>query len=113
MAAFLPRPPIITTGTNHSPTTTSGNPSDHWSGHGADFGSARNGFPATGGGYGDTIAQAAFLAAGQPPATARANARTGGAHTIIHANTRIQIIWKDNTGGNHYNHIHTGIKPIT
>jgi hypothetical protein len=112
MADFLPRPPIVTTGTNHSPTTTSGNPSDHWTGHGADFGSARNAFPATGGGYGDTIAQAAFLAAGQPPAAARANARTGGAHTIIHTAMRIQIIWKDNTGGNHYNHIHIGIKPI-
>ena len=72
MAEFLPRPPIVTTGTNHSPTTTSGNPSDHWTGNAADFGSVRNGFPATGGGYGDAIAEAAFLAAGEPTATARA-----------------------------------------
>ena len=72
MAEFLPRPPIVTTGTNHSPTTTSGNPSDHWTGNAADFGSVRNGFPASGGGYGDEIAEAAFLAAGEPIATARA-----------------------------------------
>ena len=85
MAEFLPRPPIVTTGTNHSPTTTSGSPSDHWTGHAADFGSVRNGFPASGGGYGDEIALAAFLAAGEPIATARANARRGGA---LHDPTR-------------------------
>jgi hypothetical protein len=112
MADFLPRPPIITTGTNHSPTTTTGNPSDHWTGHGADFGSVRNGFPATGGGYGDTIAEAAFLAAGEDPRAAHTMARTGGAHTILRGGLHIQIIWKSDVGGNHYDHVHVGIKPI-
>ncbi|HEX5926439.1 MAG TPA: hypothetical protein VFY45_21585 [Baekduia sp.] len=37
MAELLPRPLIVTTGTNHSPTTTSGNVSDHWDGHAADL----------------------------------------------------------------------------
>jgi hypothetical protein len=109
MAEFLPRPPIVTTGTNHSLTTTSGNPSDHWAGYGADFGSVRNGFPATGGGYGDRIAQAAFLAAGEPSASARAKAGAGGNHVIIGGGLRVQIIWKSFVGGNHYDHIHVGL----
>src|SRR5918995_5853589 len=106
MAEFPPRPPIVTTGTNHSPTTTSGKPSDHWTGHGADFGSVRNGFPTTGGGYGDTIAEAAFLAAGEPAAAARAMARDGGLYTIERGGLRIQIIWKTYEGGqNHFHHV--------
>ena len=113
MAEFLPRPPIVTTGTNHSPTTTSGAPSDHWTGHGADFGSVRNGFPASGGGYGDEIAQAAFLAAGEPAAAARANAQRGGLFTIRRGGLRIQIIWKTLDGGNHYDHIHVGLRRET
>ena len=110
MAEFLPRPPIITTGTNHSPTTTSGRPSDHWTGNAADFGSLRNGFPATGGGYGDEIARAAFLAAGEPMAAARANASRGGLFTIQRDGLRIQIIWKTLEGGDHYDHVHIGVR---
>jgi hypothetical protein len=109
MAEFLARPPIITTGTNHSPTTTSGAPSDHWTGNAADFGSLRNGFPATGGGYGDEIARAAFLAAGEPIAAARANAARGGLFTIQRGGLRIQIIWKTLEGGDHYDHVHVGV----
>lgn len=112
MAEFLPRAPIVTTGSNHSPTTTSGNPSDHWTGYGADFGSVRNGFPATGGGYGDTLAEAALLAAGEPPASARQKARAGGAYTITRGRLRLQIIWKSYTGGNHYDHLHVGLKVV-
>jgi hypothetical protein len=110
MADFLPRPPIVTTGTNHSPFTTSGNPSDHWTGFGADFGSVRNGFPATGGGYGGRIAEAAFLAAGAPPAIARAKARAGGAYTVVRGGYCLQIIWKSLVGGNHYDDLHVGLK---
>ena len=110
MAVFLPRPPIVTTGSNHSPTTTSGRPSDHWTGDAADFGSVRNGFPASGGGYGDKIALAAFLAAGEPISTARANARRGGLFTIQRGGLRIQIIWKTLQGGNHYDHVHVGVR---
>jgi hypothetical protein len=112
MAEFLPRPPIVTTGTNHDPLTTDGNQSDHWTGNAADFGSARNGFPATGGGYGDKIAEAAFLAAGEDAETARTMARDGGAHTIVRGGLRIQIIWKSYVGGDHYNHVHVGVMPV-
>jgi len=110
MAEFLPRPPIVTTGTNHSPTTTSGRPSDHWTGNAADFGSLRNRFPVSGGGYGDEIARAAFVAAGEPIATARANARKGGLFTIGRGRVRIQIIWKTLEGGDHYDHVHVGVR---
>jgi hypothetical protein len=112
MAEFLPRPPIVTTGSNHSPTTTSGNVSDHWDGHAADLGSVRNGFPSTGGGYGDTIAEAAFLAAGEPAAAAKAKAAKGGLYTIERGGLRIQIIWKTYEGGDHYNHVHVGVRPV-
>jgi hypothetical protein len=110
MAELLPRPLIITTGTNHSPTTTSGKVSDHWDGHAADLGSVRNGFPASGGGYGDTIAQAAFLVAGEPPARARDQAEKGGLYTFEREGLRIQIIWKTFAGGNHFDHIHVGVR---
>jgi hypothetical protein len=112
MADFLPRPPIITTGTNHSPTTTSGMPSDHWTGNAADFGSVRNGFPASGGGYGDKIALSAFLASGEPIVAARANASRGGLFTIRRGGLRIQVIWKTVQGGNHYDHVHVGIRKV-
>ena len=36
-------------------------------------------------------------------------ARTGGAFTLNHGGLRFQIIWKDQTGGNHNDHIHIGI----
>src|SRR4051794_40707380 len=110
MAGFLSRPPIVTTGTNHSPTTTDGRPSDHWTGNAADFASLRNGFPASGGGYGDEIARSAFLAAGDPIAAAQANARRGGLFTIQRGGLRIQIIWKTLEGGDHYDHVHVGVR---
>jgi hypothetical protein len=107
----FPRPPIVTTGSNHSKFTTSGNVSDHWDGHAADLGSGRNGFPTTGGGYGDRIAEAAFLAAGEPPAEAKAKAAKGGLYTLDRGSLRIQIIWKTYEGGDHYNHVHVGVRP--
>jgi hypothetical protein len=110
MAEFLPKPPIVTTGSNHPRLTTTGNVSDHWDGHAVDLGSARNGFPASGGGYGDKIAEAAFLAAGESPAAAGANAARGGAYTIERGGLRIQILWKTLVGGNHYNHVHVGVR---
>ena len=113
MAELLPRPLIVTTGTNHSPTTTSGNVSDHWDGHAADLGSVRNGFPATGGGYGDKIAEAAFLVAGEPPDSARDKAATGGLYTIERDGLRIQIIYKTYEGGDHFNHVHVGVRPLS
>jgi hypothetical protein len=86
-----------------------GRPSDHWTGTprtSAHFATD----PASGGGYGDEIARAAFLAAGEPVETARANARRGGLFTIRHGGLRIQIIWKTLEGGDHFHHVHVGVK---
>lgn len=115
MAKLLPRPPIVTTGTEHSQVTKDGNVSDHYAGNGVDLGSVRNGFPATGGGYGDTIAAAALITAGVPRDRAAQIARSGtaplpgGTWRGVHGGLRIQIIWKSDTGGNHFNHVHIGV----
>ncbi len=113
MTGYLPpkRTLVICTGTNHSQLTSTGNVSDHWTGNGVDLCSSANGFPVTGGGYGDRIAAAAFRAAGYSPSAASAAGRAGGAVTVTTDRLRVQIIWKDGTGGNHWNHIHVGIAP--
>lgn len=100
----------ITTGTNHNRNTTSGNVSDHWSGNGADFGlggdvrssaSVRR--------KGDRIAYSAFRAAGLSDKRAKSYVKKGGAYTFNKGGKRIQIIYKSDVGGNHYNHVHVGI----
>ena len=111
IAGRLPKRLVVCTGTRHNRLSTSGNVSDHWDGNGIDLCSSANHFPAAGGGYGDTIAAAAFMTAGKPQPEALRLARQGGAHTIHHAGLRFQIIWKSTTGGNHYDHIHVGIAP--
>lgn len=94
----------IGTGSNHSQMTSSGNVSDHWTGNGADL-------PATGR-RGDTIAYAALRAAGVGEKEARRMARNGGVFNINHGGYRIQILWKTNVGGNHYNHVHVGVRKL-
>jgi acetyl esterase len=44
--------------------------------------------------------------------TARANARGGGLFTIQRGGLRIQIIWKTVQGGNHFDHVHVGIRNV-
>lgn len=112
IAALLPRPLVLTTGTNHSELTSTGNISDHWTGNAGDFASSRNGFPDTGGGYGDQIAATALVVAGASQADAARMAAAGGAFTLTNAGLRVQVIWKSLIGGNHYNHVHVGIKPV-
>jgi 3D (Asp-Asp-Asp) domain-containing protein len=109
MTGYLPRKLVVCTGTNHSQLTSTGNVSDHWTGHGVDLCSSANGFPVTGGGYGDRIAAAAFRAAGYSPTAASAAGVAGGAVTTYTARLRVQIIWKSQVGGNHDDHIHVGI----
>ena len=110
LSSFLPRRLVVCTATNHSQFTLSGNISDHWAGNAADLCSAQNGFPASGGGYGDRIAAAAFRVGGYDPARAGRAGAAGGASNLTAGGLRIQIIWKSYTGGNHYNHIHVGIR---
>ncbi len=111
LASFLPRRLVVCTGTRHSQMTGSGNVSDHWQGNGVDLCSSQNGFPATGGGYGDRIAAAAFRVAGYDPAQATRAALAGGIKSVTAGGLRIQIIWKvAGAVGDHFNHIHVGIQ---
>lgn len=112
IASRLPRRLKVCTGSNHNRLTTSGNVSDHWSGNAVDLCSSANGFPASGGGYGDTIAAAALMAAGKERTVAVRIAKHGGAYTIYNRGLRWQIIWKSLVGGNHYNHVHVGIQRV-
>jgi hypothetical protein len=112
IAGRLPRRLTVCTGTNHNERTTSGNVSDHWAGNAVDLCSSANGFPASGGGYGDTIAAAALMATGKSRGEAVALARRGGNIVTNYAGLRFQIIWKSHVGGNHYDHIHVGVRTV-
>ena len=107
----------VTTGTNHDKYTKSGNVSDHWTGHGADLadigGDARTSTAASS--KGDNIAIAALVACGVPRNDATGWARSGQLDfgiPSIHEwkGHRVQIGWKTLVGGNHYNHVHIGVR---
>ena len=90
---------VIGTGTRHNQMTTSGNVSQHWTGNAADI-------PASG----ETLTrmgQAALIAAGADPAWAKR--QRGGLYNI----GGFQIIFNSNIGGNHFNHLHVGIRDGT
>ena len=108
VAGSIGRPITITTGSNHSQMTTSGNVSDHWTGRAADIAVPVNSR------QGDMIAGRALLLAGVPRAQARKMAQQGGLYTLTPrsgplAGHRIQVIWKTYEGGDHHNHVHVGI----
>lgn len=90
----------IGTGSNHNRMTTTGNVSDHWDGHGADI-------PASGATL-TRLGRDALVAAGMK--RSQANKVKGGAFTLNHGGRRVQIIFNSNIGGNHYNHLHVGIR---
>jgi hypothetical protein len=105
----LGRPITITTGTNHDQhVKDSTNVSDHWDGHAADIG----GFSGTGPGHIDPkltrLGQLALIRAGMKPSLARK--QKGGAFTLTWHGHRVQIIFNSNIGGNHYNHLHVGVR---
>jgi hypothetical protein len=106
VAGIAGRDLVLTTGTNHSELTVSGNVSDHVLGLAGDFGSVANGFP-VGGGFGTTLAAAALRAAGVDEQTALRLAADGGGHNVCHDGWRVQVIWR--TGG-HYDHVHIGLR---
>ena len=108
MATFYDGTIVLTTGTNHSKYTTTGNVSAHYSGNGADFGMVANG-GTDDGPVGDAIAASAFLAAGLPRDEAIQRARAGGAQTVLTNGVGVQVIWKSDVGGNHHNHVHVGL----
>jgi Transglycosylase SLT domain len=89
---------MIGTGTNHSRMTVNGNQSQHWTGHAADI-------PATG----KALRQLGYLAllrAGMSRKDAARARKTGGLFNV----GRYQIIFATDEGGNHYNHLHVGVK---
>ena len=106
VAGIAARDIVLTTGTNHSELTSSGNVSDHVLGLAGDFGSVANQFP-IGGGFGTTLAAAALTAAGVDAGQALRLAAAGGGHNVCHHGWRVQVIWR--TGG-HYDHVHIGLR---
>jgi hypothetical protein len=110
MADHIGKQIVVTTGTNHSKMTSSGNISDHFSGHAVDIGMFANG-GTDDSPVGDRIMEAACLIAGDSAAGASDKAHTGGLFNFTHDNQRIQCIWKTTIGGNHHNHVHVGVRP--
>jgi 3D (Asp-Asp-Asp) domain-containing protein len=106
VAGIAGRELVLTTGTNHSELTSSGNVSDHVLGLAGDFGSVANRFP-VGGGFGTRLAAAALRAAGLPEDAALRIAAAGGGHNVCRRGWRVQVIWR--TGG-HYDHVHIGLR---
>lgn len=88
----------IGTGTNHSRLTVNGNVSNHWNGHAADI-------PATGSKL-RRLGYLALIEAGMTRAQAAKARKTGGLFNV----GPYQIIFATEEGGNHYNHLHVGIR---
>jgi hypothetical protein len=101
----------VGTGSNHSRMTTSGNVSDHWTGHGADIkvgGDARSSGAVKK--KGDMIAGRTLMSLGVSRKKARQMAQKGGLYNVNYKGHRYQVIWKTDQGGNHYNHVHVGVR---
>ena len=109
MAGLYGKPIVISTGTNHDRLTVDGNVSDHWDGHAADLGMVLNG-GVDGGRVGDGLMAACLEVAGVPAERALGIAQQGGLYTLHHHGLRIQCIWKTYAGGDHYTHVHVGVR---
>lgn len=108
VGALVGHPITVTTGTNHSKYTVDGLVSDHFYGYAADFGIAANG----GVPGGDRICTAGLIAAGDRPAAAASECQRGGLYTRYRDGLRIQVIWKTYEGGDHFDHVHIGARPL-
>jgi hypothetical protein len=92
----LGRKLTITTGTNHNQMTVNGNVSAHWDGHAGDIAMSGKALTAAG--------RRALILAGMDP---REAAKVKGGLFNIGG---YQIIFNTNEGGNHWNHLHVGIR---
>jgi len=105
IAGALGQSVTVGTGTNHN-QYVEGEPgvqSWHWTGQAADL-------PATGS-KGDRIAAAAIEVLGGVPASqAMQMARKGGVFNFTYHGKPAQVLWKTMVGGNHFNHVHVGLK---
>ncbi|NBT35566.1 MAG: hypothetical protein EBT03_08520 [Betaproteobacteria bacterium] len=99
-SSILGQPLIVGTTTNHDKYTVNGNVSDHYSGNAADV-------PATGQAL-IRMGQAALQALGMNPAEARR--QTGGLFNLNKNGKRYQVIFNTQTGGDHTNHLHIGVR---
>ena len=97
VSALDGRPLTIGTGTNHNQYVVgTRRQSAHWTGNAADI-------PATGATL-TSLGRAALVAAGMPPE--KAAKQRGGLFNI----GGYQIIFNSSIGGNHYNHLHVGLR---
>jgi hypothetical protein len=108
VAALVGHPITVTTGTNHSKYTVDGVVSDHFYGYAADFGISTNG----GVRGGNRICAAGLVAAGDRPVAAASECHRGGLYTRYRDGLRIQVIWKTYEGGDHFDHVHIGARPL-
>lgn len=108
----------IATGTNHNQFVLgTHNQSDHWTGDASDLnvgGDARRDGKA--GAKGDNIATAALVVLGVPRSQARQFAINGKldfgeASNYTWNGCHVQVGWRTMVGGNHWDHVHIGVKP--
>jgi hypothetical protein len=109
VAILYGKPLQVQRGTNHSQYSASGLISDHFAGNAADIYTYADVY-----GYdtpmGDHIAENALVAAGMSRADAVKQSKLGGLWNVYTKDHRIQVIWRTDTGGNHHNHVHIGIR---
>jgi hypothetical protein len=84
--------------------TASGGVSDHWQGSTSSYAMDLPGAP--GDGRTDAAASKIVAALGGP----KNWGKTGGNFTTTVGGYRYQVIWRSNVGGNHYDHIHVGVR---
>jgi hypothetical protein len=92
------KPLSVWDNTTHSRTTVNGNESAHYRGNAADI-------PARGAQL-KRLGYIALVKAGMNPAAARSASRKGGLFNV----GGYQVIFATNVGGNHYDHVHVGIR---
>jgi hypothetical protein len=92
------KPLAVWDNTTHSRTTVNGNESAHYRGNAADI-------PARGAQL-KRLGYIALVKAGMNPAAARNASRKGGLFNV----GGYQVIFATNVGGNHYDHVHVGIR---
>jgi hypothetical protein len=80
--------------------TVDGNVSDHWAGNAADI-------PASGPSL-TRLGRQALIAYGMSPAKARTI--RGGLFNLQYGGHRVQVIFNTNEGGDHFNHLHVGVR---
>jgi len=100
IAGIYGKPVTVSSGKRSTKYSASGNVSDHYLGNAADL--AASGTALT------RLGQAALIAAGMSPAQAKK--QTGGVFNLNKGGKRYQIIFNSNVGGNHYDHLHIGVK---